>query len=463
LKGRARFASCCLCASLILAAPTQGGELRLVFDRREVSVTRDEKSRNFTASTPKTARIAAGMGDRYVRDSSPSRQTQVDFERRELRYVNDSEREITTIPLCAIIDRRESESGALLEMSAMLKNVVKREPMRGTLLDLEAEFGLRTGKHAEKGEELTLEGTPAVLICRFGLDTAAVCEFGDDTLSAKESQMFEKYLTYFAKLHPDAGHALAARRRTPRRLWYRWRSLGVLTTVELELREISRAADATLSVPAGYRQVAPDSALTAMLSLVRDSASSCRAQWPEMDHLVRDLEAAVAQGRALDALLTASEYDLTRCEPFPHDDPATRDRVAAVWERIHEDALAKAFHEAQNQVSNGDARVGGEMLDRLDRVRLQKAYLIDIERAKAFIRSGEGLRAREILERVLVAHPCLIGTWADLASDFMGSHDLRDAWICVAWARRFTPAGCGMLRRFDDRERELVATYPEYF
>jgi tetratricopeptide (TPR) repeat protein len=433
-------------------------ELRLVFERVETTVARAGATPAPAKITQKRSNITVALGSRYLYESGTDAPLQIDFEHRRMRVSRDDRPAYIDVPLYALIAFREMELSnrlAMRESFAAMK--LKNGPDMGTVLGLEAEFGLPSDAKKGKEESLQSENRGGALTWRINGDTATVCSFTDTALTASQEAMLGRWYLYSCKLHPEVRTALLQQHHVPRRLIYRWNSLGERTTVELTLQSLALSADSLPQPPPGLAaEPSFDSTLSVTLNQVRGALPGCRAGAANAPAVLDQARRAAAEGRGLDALLALSEYELVSCSEPPSLDKASQEKVRA-------DKRARLYTDAVRQIEDRKLKPALETLGKIDRKGLEKAYLIDLETATAHGIGGDAEGAAELFQRALRVNPCLVGAWTDLAGTYIDAYDTFDGWICAEAARAAAPPGCRLLEKFDQRERELAKDHPEYF
>jgi tetratricopeptide (TPR) repeat protein len=433
-------------------------ELRLVFERVETTVARPGATPAPAKITQKRSTVTVALGSRYLYESGTDSPLQIDFEHRRMRVSRDDRPAYIEVPLFALIAFREMELSNRLAMRQTFAAMkLKNGPDLGTVLGLEAEFGLPSDAKKGKEESLQSENRGGALVWRINGDTATVCSFTDTALTAPQEAMLGRWYLYSCKLHPEVRTALLQQHRLPRRLIYRWNSMGERTAVELTLQSMTLSADSSLRLPTGLAaEPSFDSTLSVTLNQAREALARCRAGAANAPGVLEQARRAAAEGRGLDALLALSEYELVSCSEPPALDKASQEKVRA-------DKRARLYTDAVRQIEDRKLKSALETLGKIDRTGLEKAYLIDLETATAHGIGGDAEGAAELFQRALRVNPCLVGAWTDLAGTCIGAYDTFDGWICVEAARQAAPPGCRLLEKFDQRERELVKEHPEYF
>jgi hypothetical protein len=448
-----------LCAPLLLSvAPTHAAELKLVYERLTTESPRGEKASAPAHAKQTRATITVGLGNQYIYEMGSDSPTQIDFEHRRLRSIQEDRHTFVDAPLYAVVAFREMEIRNRLALRQSLgKRKIKDARVTESVAGLEAEFGIKSEAAKDEAGDLKSEKQPGAFLWRIGGDTATVCTFSDTALTPPQEAMFRRYLIYFCKIHPEVRAALLAQHHVPRRLTYRWNSLGTITTVELTLTSMAATADSALRVPDGLTaEPAFDSTLSTTLKIARDSFPRCRSAAANTYEAMEAAKKAAGDGRALDALLGLAEYTLMTSG----ESPALDDRTQAL---VRKDAKVKRYTDAIEKLSKGKLHESATMFEAIDRSGLEKGYLIDLEIATAHGQGGDPEGAETLFQNVVRTNPCIVGAWTDLAITYINSFDTFSGWICLDAARHAATPGCALLQKFDAHERDLARKYPEFF
>ena len=454
-----RLAAIALIAVALLAsaATAAAGELRLTFRLTHTELSHGKSGTGPAEIARQSKDIVVGLGDGYVYELGSTNPAQFDLVHRRYRPIDDSLHTYVDAPLACVLAYREMELSSRIAMMAAIAAARPKGPSMGGMLDAESELGLLSPARKKSDPLPELETGEGATLWRFGPDTATVCAFSDTTLTPDQERMFERYLVYFCKLHPDVRAAVVARNRLPRRLLYRWSLLGTITTLELTLTGMTEVADATLAPPAGYRRLAAyDSSLTATIDSTRARRDQCRSTGANAYALLDYARNAAGQGRALDALLAATEYNLTTCVDPPAFDEPTR-------QQIRKDGRCRQFTDAVEKITKQKYADAQRAFEKIDTRGLEKAYLLDLERGTYLAALGQSRPALAAYQRALRVNSCLLGAWTDMGSIFGYHFDTVDHWICIDLARQMAPTPCPLLQRIDENERAMVQRHPEYF
>jgi tetratricopeptide (TPR) repeat protein len=174
------------------------------------------------------------------------------------------------------------------------------------------------------------------------------------------------------------------------------------------------------------------------------------------DAAKRDRDAAVAQGKMLDAALAHFTAALATGD-------AGNDWLMQVRDQIQKDpdaaALAASLRVANEQEAD-------KALKTLTALRAKStspyAYLLDVFAANHHASMRHTDQARQLFLSALAANPYLTGAWFDLGRVYYSSVKPEEAWACWDAARALDPAH-PFAQNVEKMERQLAADHSELF
>ena len=465
-----------LAVGVVIAASTlAGAELRMVYSFTEERVTTMQAAKpqqaNPTAAAttatgkgePRTERhageLVVALGGDYFLIERDGVGTSYDFKARRILSQAAGRHEWTEISLFSDLGFRVMEYQNRVMLGQVLSASGLKDPSvtgMGDTFELETLFCLRfpneRGKPVVGLKKETLENGA----WSFRKDGKEVVLFKPSASAVPEKfrAVFERWLVYACRIHPDIRREIVASGRVPQTLLTHWKNTGEGDTSSLELKSFVESED-TVVIPAAEHVALPaaEGPLRELVELSRDPKR--RAERPTTDSLKRFADDAMASGRVLDGFLALLEITFQNGGDIAADFRRNRDRIS-------QDEGCKRFFEGMAQSDKASCEHAVQVLRAIDRKQLKKDYIVDIHLADALSTLDRGAEAEIVFFSVLHRNPFLVGVWNDLGQQYYRGYEMGKAWLCWDTARAISP-GHPMLRSITEMERRFEADFPEFF
>jgi hypothetical protein len=264
---------------------------------------------------------------------------------------------------------------------------------------------------------------------------------------------FGGFLRHECCIHPEIIREITASGQIPQRLVVRWHYWTVSTTSSFELTSVAYAEKDSTVLPTDATPETPSGALGRVLALVRDEGRSTHR--PTRSEAGQFADQAIAEKKYLDAGLALIEYGLQSGEQ-PADEMRAHSKEFQgdeSWRRY----LA-SFDQSTKEACQNSLKVNGT----LDRTKLKKGYMLDLQRADLLMQVGHAKEAEELFLHVLEANPFLTGVYHDLGQLYCKEFEQSTAWVCFDTGRMLYPSH-PIMRDIDALEQRLRHDFPEYF
>lgn len=281
---------------------------------------------------------------------------------------------------------------------------------------------------------------------------------------------FSNFLAYECNLHPKIRRQIAATGKIPERLVIRWQLGGKSNAATYRLQSVDLAESDGTKPPEGFNVASPQgessAALFHVISLTQNKDRA--RQQNSREQIGRFAQEAIAQHRPLDAYLALLEYRIQSGEKHPDDfQPYRRD--------FDQDERCRLYMISQDQSSAEACRKGLAACDSIDRTGLQKAYMLDLQRADLLqilgrdktrqtgpSQQNQTLAAEKLFLSVLEINPFLAGAYHDLGRLYDETFRSPEAWLCFDTARRISPDHF-MLKGITNLELRFEHDFPDHF
>lgn len=276
----------------------------------------------------------------------------------------------------------------------------------------------------------------------------------DTALPAGLRRRFVNYLAYSCAIHPEIRRALVATDAVPREMVFTWSNMNRRTTVTLHLTSAGPAQTDSSPLPtdATPAKHAGDPVFQAIAAIRAAERTGHRPSRPEA---IAFAESAFADKRPLDGLMALLEHGLQSGEQLT--DEIRRHRAD-----FADDIPCQTYLKAFDQSSKAACEQSLAANATLDRTRLQRAYMLDLQRANHLDRLGKTREAMDCYLKVIHANPFHAGALHDLGMLLARAYEHPNAWLCWDTARRLYPDH-PMLKDILQREIQLAAGYPDFF
>jgi tetratricopeptide (TPR) repeat protein len=276
----------------------------------------------------------------------------------------------------------------------------------------------------------------------------------DVRLPAELHHRFVNYLAYSCAIHPRIRDAISATRAIPQELIFTSRASNRETTTTLRLNS-SRKSDADSSrLPVGARPAeVTNDPVYQLLEHVREAER--RGQRPTRSDAIAFAQSRIDSGDNLDGLMALLEYGLQSGEQLT-------DEIRRHRKIFEHDAPCQRYLKAFDQSSKAASEQGLAINSAIVRTNLQKAYMLDLQRANHLDRLGKSDEALQEYIKVIRANPFHAGALHDLGMLLTRRYSQPTAWACWDTARRLYPAH-PMFKDVTEREERLRAENPDFF
>jgi hypothetical protein len=392
-----------------------------------------------------------------------------DFARRRIVYLNLDQHEYSSWSLYSGIAARVRELENRFNLGASLpvektsgKNFFGR-------YDNEANLGLEIpGMKSNEPDPVITRTDLSESGWEFWHDNLSVVQFAPakEILPAVFYPRFANFLAYECSIHPKIRRQIVATGKIPQLLAVRWQLGGESKAAIYRLQSIEHGASDSTTLPVGFQPAPakgnPAESLLHLISLVReDGRTAHRSTREQVERFAKD---AISQHRALDAYFALLEYRLQSGERHPND-------FRQYQRDFDQDDRCRLYITSQDQSSSEACRKGLAACESIDRTGLQKAYMLDLQRADLLQILGRGkgpnqqnqtVAAEKLFLSVLETNPFLAGAYHDLGRLYDETFRSSEAWLCFDTARQISPDHF-MLKGITNLELRFEHDFPDYF
>lgn len=272
-------------------------------------------------------------------------------------------------------------------------------------------------------------------------------------LPAQWRHRFVNFLAYNCSLHADIRHAIAETGAIPQELVFTWRAMNATTTRSLRLVSSAPSIGDSSGLRNDLQPAATDRKLDAALEPVVAAAATAGPR--DAAPTIQFAQESIDGKRPLDALLALMEYSLQTGEPVAdgmrrHQDAFSRDPDCQAYLGSFRQT-DKATVEKNLATNKGISRTG-----------LQKAYMLELQRANLLEAAGRPREAIEGFFQVLRGNPRHVGALHDLGWIYLRNYEHGKAWQCWDPARKLYP-GHPMMRDVIRMEMDVEKSQPDFF
>lgn len=441
---------------LVAGGEAFAAELRLVYDVKiEQSV---DKGRDKKEEKEFRHRSVVALGSGYLYFTDPDGSKIYDFNKNRILYVDDPGKTVSDVSLFSDIGFRFLEFRNRLYIRDVVLTATPKaknpQPAIESIFDLETLFGI--GAPDMKVSEITEKGEDGKVIYGPAEGPAVECQLSVQAMTSDQRALWEKYLVYGCRIHPQIRRKMASLERAPEFIRYSYRDAGKTVTVAQTLVKASVDASDSYKLPSGYQKLygPPGEELNMLLAGVWEGTSPVK-QFSESD-FSRIVAALVAQNSYFDAALASIEYSLQAGVELPQA------MKKAVDESRAKDERAKIFFENLAPTDKLLAERATKALEKIKRKGLTRGHVIDIMIADGKAIAGDFKGTRELFLKVLKINPYLAGVYKDLGDLLNRNFYVVSAWQCWDTVRFLYPKH-KMLKQVDDYEAWLRKTFSDFF
>ena len=307
----------------------------------------------------------------------------------------------------------------------------------------------------------------------FWHDGQSVAQFipAKTVLPALFSIRFGSFLAYECNLHPEIRRQLIATNGIPQLLVAHWAILNQQNTATYRLQSVKQPATDSAVIPsrfkpASHQEGGANEPILHVIGLIHDRPGPEQRTLRETTE--RFAREAISDKRPLDAYLAFLEYRLESGERHSKD-------FLQYQQQFAQDKRCQQYVISLDQSTQDDCRKGLASCDSIDRRGLQKAYMIDLQRADLLQRLGQGhggmttvdeqkqiMAAESLFLKVVTANPYLAGAYHDLGGLYDRTYRQALAWVCFDTGRQLSPDHF-LFKDITVFEQRLEHDFPDYF
>jgi hypothetical protein len=275
---------------------------------------------------------------------------------------------------------------------------------------------------------------------------------GGTPVSAADAALFSRYLRYMWGGHPLALARLQALRRIPPILVMYYREVGGSGTRTLRVAGLTPAA-----APHDIGRFTPGAAGADEIDQVLDRANPSPSATLDQRRQAyqAEMNAAFAEKRPLDGMLSAVEWNLMTGEPMAR---FSADQLAM----IQADPAVRAVTQAINPRDKAALSAATRVMQSMRMHTISKRHMLQLFEANHRAKLGERSAALALFASVLRANPALAGAYKDLGDTLFAGFDMPRAWRAWDQGRRIAP-GLSLFGAVNEFEQKLLREHPEYF
>ena len=289
-------------------------------------------------------------------------------------------------------------------------------------------------------------------------------------VSAAFGPRFASFLAHECSIHPKIRRELAVGGEIPQLLVTRWQNGDQQNIATYRLQSVVLLASNSAILPADFKPAlhrgeAFEPLVRAVARARDDHGATHRSTRAEVEAFAK---AAVAAKRPLDAYLALLEYRLQSGERHAND-------LRRYQREFDQDRRCQLYVASLDQSSKEACRKSLASIESIDRTGLQKAYMIDLQRADLLQILGRGNRgatmpgennatatAEKLFLSVLDANPYLAGAYHDLGALYDEPFRSPMAWLCFDTGRQLSPDHF-LFKDIDTFEQRIQRDFPDFF
>lgn len=397
----------------------------------------------------KTFPLIVTLGRQYLITEAEGTRTIYDFERLRVMRVTLATASYTDDSLYSDIGYRALEfQNRIMLGSALQSGKVAVNPMEPALM--EQLFSLSNPKGDTLIEQRDTDG-----VSEFFWGKQRLMAVSDKTQELPQGYQAEywRFLRYYAGGHPKVYAALKSLNGIPEKVTFVLTNMGTETR-EIGLNAISNMADSPYSL-AGLVRARPDEEPHSSLQALGPDAAAKLAE--RMGATIKVRDAAIAQGPILEAVLSNMAMLI-----MSGDGASLTAWIAQHRDAIQSDDSARSLSANLEPRDQAGAQKALKVLTELNKQSGSAAYMLDVFEGNTLLSLRDGKAGSDHLLAALKLNPYLLGAWKDLGGYYYQSYRTDKAWACWDAARRVNPQH-SMLLRITEMERQLRATFPEFF
>lgn len=441
----------------LLVTHASGREWHLTYTATKQQTTQDPKGDVPPRIETRSYTETIALGDDVLVVQNDRQKIIHDFSRRRFVVLNLDSNTYDEWSLFSMVDAREVELLNRNALRAALHSAkVDEAHVPFDRFDNETALHVRSLPNPHNAPEPIIEQGSVDNRMEFRHRNQTVVRFtpSDTTLPAELRHRFDNYLAYSCAIHPDIRHVLRNAEFIPKELVFTSRELNKVTTTTFHLVSAAPSDSDSSALPAAATPTShEDDPVLQLIASIREAERTGRR--PTRRDAVAFANSAFADGRMLDGLMALLEHGLQSGEQLTdeirkHRPKFANDRAC----QIYLQAFDQSTKEACEQALAANASI--------DRPGLQRAYMLELQRANHLDRLGKSAEAIECYLTVIRGNPFHAGALHDLGMLLARTWEHPKAWLCWDTARRLYPDH-PMFSDVREREKQLLSRYPEFF
>ena len=388
------------------------------------------------------------LGRKYIAVDANDLRRIYDFEHRRLYELNLKTKTYRDASLYSVLAGKQLEVQNQLRMGSILgeakvQNGVLEVPQ------IEHQFSVTIEEDGAKIDTARAKGT--TVYSWKGKEWLAISD-GTRSLPEDSQREYWQWLRYTVGGHPKIYADMEKRSGVPELIRVTYNAVGE-QTYTLKLTTVTNEPDAAFSLQGFTRSELNREPWPTLKKVSSDPHAGLLASTAAAK---KDRDAALAQGKLLDAALAHFTYALSTGD-------SDNNWLVSVRDRMEKDPDAQAF---ASSLSSKDADAAARAVKRLTDLRAkttsQYAYLLDVFAANHEGTLRHGTASEKLFLSALAANPYLTGAWFDLGKLYYRNSRAREAWACWDIARAMD-AEHPFAKEINTLEKQMADDNPVYF
>lgn len=319
--------------------------------------------------------------------------------------------------------------------------------------DIESLFGINQ-PGSQKKLEAKIKKNGKTISFLYDRKRKAVFIPSKSSIDESLKKTYERMLIQVMKIHPSIRKYLAEH-NVPSKLEFNYRNdIIEKGTITYELNECKQVPAADLKIPSNYTVYHPTELIGIYKALEKQGG---KLTLDPREKVVSAVDAAVKENNYLDAYLNLIEYMLSSGDPMTSEIRKIRDGIK------HDADCQKYFsYYGMEKADKDQLKSSIARIESIDRSKLSKGYVIDIELGNAYESLGDLQKAKDLLSSVLEHNPLITGVYHDLGIVYTKEYRMETAWECFDIGQSICP-NTGQMRELRQMEQKLEDEFPELF
>ena len=434
-------------ASIYLLAATCSAELQIVFEEQQVLLSKSGK----TLEKGEPEQVVLRLGADYFYTIRNGLVKAYDFQRRRILYLSDGKK-IRETPFFAVVSERlEGFLGELETYKVLSQAGVLQEKDRYGIFQLESKYALQTDIRSSIRAKVIPSGAKRY---SYNLDTDMIAslELSREHLLRQEVELFERFMLFECRLHPEIRKDMAVYRKVPQTLAYRTNVGSNRREVTLSLVSVKRVKDTVFAKEA---REAPRPFSGELESIYREALDNAQQNAINGETYRKMFDASLERGFYLDAMLITVEVYLQTGTPTT----ASMQKLRPYLDR---DQNLDRYLNGLDGSTPKSAAISLKSLEEIDRTNVFRQHVIDASTANALKYTNKLVAAEKKYFEAIRANPYLTGIYVDLGDLYYRMNLMDKAWASWEVAQDLFPQH-PMLDIVYERNAFLQESFPEYF